>query len=234
MKTCVKCGSTEFSERGDCRPCKRTYDKEYRVKKAAQISLSKKKCYEKKKEEYALKSKDYYTRNAESISEKSSAYRAANHKAVLESKKAYRTANREEIALKESAHYFANKDYISDRQRKYNLANPHIQINIQARRRSRVGDDKLSPGIFNRLFLAQGGTCNGCHKTLSDQRRYVHLDHIMPIALGGRNIDENTQLLCPKCNQTKSAKHPDEWAKTLAKHQNPETTSNISCSSPTS
>ncbi|MCO7736415.1 HNH endonuclease [Brucella intermedia] len=40
-----------------------------------------------------------------------------------------------------------------------------------------------------------------------------HVDHIMPIALGGTNWPFNLQVLCPSCNLSKHAKHPLEWAR---------------------
>ena len=38
-----------------------------------------------------------------------------------------------------------------------------------------------------------------------------HLDHIMPLALGGSNTDDNIQLLRARCNLQKRAKHPVDF-----------------------
>jgi len=38
-----------------------------------------------------------------------------------------------------------------------------------------------------------------------------HMDHIMPIALGGSNTDDNMQLLRKECNLQKQAKHPIDF-----------------------
>lgn len=51
--------------------------------------------------------------------------------------------------------------------------------------------------------------CINCNTSIRDRH---HIDHIMPIALGGMNVIGNIQLLCPFCNISKHAKHPIVWA----------------------
>lgn len=62
------------------------------------------------------------------------------------------------------------------------------------------------------LFASQRGTCPNCQALLIKRGpgKY-HVDHIMPIALGGSNWPDNLQLLCPDCNRGKGSKHPDVW-----------------------
>lgn len=62
------------------------------------------------------------------------------------------------------------------------------------------------------LFAHQRGTCPNCQALLIKRGigKY-HVDHIMPLALGGSNWPSNLQLLCPPCNLDKNAKHPDVW-----------------------
>lgn len=49
-------------------------------------------------------------------------------------------------------------------------------------------------------------TC--CGLPLGDN---YHIDHIMPLALGGSNTDDNIQLLRQRCNNQKCAKHPVDF-----------------------
>lgn len=49
-----------------------------------------------------------------------------------------------------------------------------------------------------------------CKKDLSDG---YHVDHIMPLALGGSDWPENLQCLCASCNTHKCATHPIDWAR---------------------
>lgn len=65
-----------------------------------------------------------------------------------------------------------------------------------------------SKGLAERLFRLQRGKCACCKKPLGSD---YHLDHIMPLALGGVNEDSNIQLLRAKCNMQKHTVHPVEF-----------------------
>jgi hypothetical protein len=67
------------------------------------------------------------------------------------------------------------------------------------------------------LLVAQKGKCNSCGKDISTK---YEADHIMPIARGGKNGIDNIQLLCPRCNRRKNAKHPDDWKREIEKELN--------------
>ena len=68
------------------------------------------------------------------------------------------------------------------------------------------------------LLAGQAGRCAApwCRKVI----RYLgrgggHLDHIMPVILGGDDEWYNLQVLCERCNILKGGAHPDVW---LAAH----------------
>lgn len=75
--------------------------------------------------------------------------------------------------------------------------------NRRARKRENGG--KLSPGLTDKLFTHQRGKCPCCGLPLGKD---YHLDHCMPLALGGTNTDDNMQLLRAKCNMQKHTAHP--------------------------
>lgn len=83
----------------------------------------------------------------------------------------------------------------------------HVKRNSHKRRAQMK--DELSPGIYQRLYVAQCGQCVYCRISLDEVT--PHLDHIMPLALGGSNTDDNVQLLCPTCNIRKGSTHPAEY-----------------------
>jgi 5-methylcytosine-specific restriction endonuclease McrA len=81
---------------------------------------------------------------------------------------------------------------------------------IRQNRRARIKacDGKLSFGLVDKLYKLQQGKCACCGVKLDGK---YHLDHIMPLALGGAHEDGNMQLLTPVCNLRKNAKHPIDY-----------------------
>lgn len=71
---------------------------------------------------------------------------------------------------------------------------------------SHTGED------IKQMFCVQNGCCNICGVAL---QKY-HVDHVMPLILGGSNYPENLQLLCAPCNLAKHAKHPDDFARRVS------------------
>lgn len=83
------------------------------------------------------------------------------------------------------------------------------RITLQNRRaRKKAAGGRLSKAISEKLFKLQKGKCACCKLPLGDD---FHLDHIMPLALGGANTDENIQLLRSVCNLKKNAQHPIDY-----------------------
>lgn len=52
-------------------------------------------------------------------------------------------------------------------------------------------------------------TCQICGKYMPDEVG-LHIDHIVPIAKGGKTVKSNLQVLCSKCNGKKSSKTPSD------------------------
>jgi 5-methylcytosine-specific restriction endonuclease McrA len=83
---------------------------------------------------------------------------------------------------------------------------------VKAHRRSRLDLEvvgSMSGDIAKRLYALQRGRCVYCRQKLGGS---YHLDHIMPLALGGTHTNDNAQLACAKCNISKGAKHPVDFA----------------------
>lgn len=152
-------------------------------------------------------------------------YRSKNIEDVLARNAKYRSENKEKIRLHDSIYYQKNSEKIIKKVAKWQQDNPEMvairnakwrKANLEScraycqNRRSREASigGKLSTGIAEKLFKLQHGKCACCGLPLGAG---FHLDHIMPIALGGSNTDDNIQLLRARCNRQKSAKHPVDF-----------------------
>lgn len=93
------------------------------------------------------------------------------------------------------------------RTRAYRKNNPHKIREFSSRRKARALN-RLPNGTVKRLGELQKWKCAICRKNV---KRKFHVDHIMPLALGGPHEPSNLQLLCPTCNLRKSAKHPVDY-----------------------
>lgn len=63
----------------------------------------------------------------------------------------------------------------------------------------------LSDKLRERILIEAKGRCALCGRTKHEDQ--LEIDHIQPISKGGKTIYENLQVLCKKCNATKSNKH---------------------------
>ena len=82
--------------------------------------------------------------------------------------------------------------------------------NRRARERGACGSHSASD-VADQL-RRQRRRCFWCDGLL---RGFYHADHVVPLALGGSDGPENIVIACPRCNQTKSAKHPMDFAGVL-------------------
>ena len=123
----------------------------------------------------------------------------------------WRVENPDKVKVAAVKYRTANPEKERARHSKWKLENPEYnRVHCHNRRaRKRETGGKLSSGLADKLFKFQRGKCAcGCKQPLGTN---YHLDHIMPIALGGMNTDDNIQLLRSTCNQRKYKRHPVEF-----------------------
>ena len=134
------------------------------------------------------------------------AYRMANLAQLKAANVAYKEKHRDELAARRSADPEKSRAYNAS----YRAAHPGrhriYDQNKRVLRANAVG--RLSVGLSEKLFRLQRGKCPCCAEPLGDD---YHMDHKMPLALGGTNTDDNMQLLRAVCNMQKHAKHPVDF-----------------------
>jgi 5-methylcytosine-specific restriction endonuclease McrA len=157
---------------------------------------------------------------------KSAAYR--------EWQRRYRTENREYLNKQKRQYHEANKPAILAYKKKYHIenraagvarvnawrkSNPEAAREHKTARRYRAQAGEPGGAVtardLRRILKAQRGRCAACASDLQKLGR--HLDHIEPLARGGRHAPANLQYLCPPCNMSKSARDPIEFMQSLGR-----------------
>lgn len=208
-KVCVKCGELKdiaaFGthspgfRRADCRVCRRATGAKYHADNKDAIN-AKKALHRIGKEEYHReRGRKYYRENHAQRLAKNAEWRAANLDRLRQATAAWRARHPDRQKAAEDA---------------WRAANPWITRVVSANRRARklASQGIVSPGIVSKLFALQRGRCACCGEKLGAK---YHLDHVMPLALGGAHDDSNLQLLRAVCNLRKGAKHPVEYMQQL-------------------
>lgn len=90
--------------------------------------------------------------------------------------------------------------------KKYGL--PITQKKLAQPRRKKELGGNFDVIDIKRLFSLQQGKCVACRCDISGG---YHVDHIIPVSLGGHSNPENLQLLRPFCNVSKSNRHPVDF-----------------------
>jgi len=64
--------------------------------------------------------------------------------------------------------------------------------------------EKLTPALRYSVIRRDGSRCRCCGASVATGA-VLHVDHIIPVAKGGRTTESNLQTLCAVCNQGKAA-----------------------------
>lgn len=136
------------------------------------------------------------------------AWRLANKERKKASSAAWAKENADRKKETNAAWIRANKDRVRMLISEWSKKNPDARSthNRNRRARKRGNGGELSKGLFDKLFELQMGKCVACGCKLSRAKPRSPMDHIVPIAKGGMNTDENMQILCITCNSKKSIK----------------------------
>lgn len=137
-------------------------------------------------------------------------YRAGNPELVKASSAKSRAAHPEREKARLAKYHTAHPERSKARLDKWREANPENCKALDHKRRARKlkAGGSFSVAEIRAMLKRQRGKCVACRIDIS---KNYHIDHRMPLALGGSNDVSNIQLLCPHCNLSKHAKHPIEF-----------------------
>lgn len=163
--------------------------------------------------ESTMPSKEYmrkwYLANREKVIARARQWAIDNPEKTKDRISAWHASNPDRVAIAKSKYREKNKDALNKKHSDRKKANPEVGRIDRHNRRAKIAGEKLTIGLSGKLLVLQKNKCPVCFSDL--RKTEMHMDHIMPIALGGRNVDSNIQLLCKSCNLKKSAKHPIDF-----------------------
>lgn len=163
---------------------------------------------------------------------------AKNHKEwLVEYRKQYRAKHRDELIVQ--CKNYCKKRYYSDREyrdrillqtkkwsssnkskrseiyRRWRKNNLRHCAMISLRRRAEIGRGRINsfglPEFERRLRTSSEVPCYYCKKVIASGD--AHVDHVMPICLGGKHCTSNLCVSCPECNLSKNKTTLEHWPK---------------------
>ena len=222
-KRCPACNSTmELSKFGNsrhtkdgktcyCKDCGNQKHAEWKAKNKEKAISSMAKSRANNRDDRQRKDREKYAQDPEKNREKTRRYRAANPEAGRLYSAKYRAENKEKVAAQEAKYRADNAHAVRARSSDWRRRNPErSRMACQVRRaRKRLAMVGVSVDIESKLMRMQRGMCACCKIDIRGGK--FQLDHIEPLARGGKHEDRNLQLLCQLCNGRKWAKNPEEF-----------------------
>jgi len=130
--------------------------------------------------------------------------------------KNWKLSNPDKVKADNKAWGLANPDKVKAKYKKYQQATLDKGAAKTHKRRAL----KLNSGgtyavkDIRLLIETQQSKCVYCKvELILEGKGKYHIDHIMPLFLGGTNYPINLQALCPSCNMRKGKQHPDDYEK---------------------
>lgn len=109
------------------------------------------------------------------------------------------------------SYYSVNRERLVAAAVQWAIDNPE---RMRVRRRARRALKRNNPGSvgvqlrdWSRLVVRYRNRCAYCNESAET----LHMDHVIPLALGGRHAIGNVIPACPSCNHSKQDKLLAEW-----------------------
>lgn len=119
----------------------------------------------------------------------------------------YRQSRLEELRAADRRRNAANREGNRERSRRWRAENPERKLaNVRARQIRKAGNAIGESFTRREIFDRDRGQCHLCGKTC-DPSRY-HVDHLVPLSMGGEHSRRNVAVAHPECNLRRGASGP--------------------------
>jgi hypothetical protein len=133
--------------------------------------------------------------------------------------RSWREQNPGRVKEKNRAAYLANRERYKQYQREWRNRNPEkfleqMALHQSKRRAWKLGNDsrRVTRTEWRRILRRARGRCFYC----GEQQARLTMDHVVPLARGGRHAIGNLAPACLRCNQSKGALFVTEWRRRRA------------------
>lgn len=162
----------------------------------------------------------YYHANKEAIAEATRRYRAANKERLRESRRKYEEANRERIREQQRAWRKANSEVVNESVRRWRANNPDKVGAATACRAKAELEGNATPKLIEAKWEAGDKSCILCGAPIDPTLKAPHrhsrtIEHLTPIARGGRHDLDNIAFAHYGCNARKQDRTLEEYREWL-------------------
>lgn len=152
----------------------------------------------------------WYLNNTEKAKETSRQWGADNKVRKIEINRKSQHKHRDKSAERVRAWVAANPEMEKQRHKRWKAANlDKIREYVQRRRARKLGC-VVSTADIRAVMAEANGICALCLTYVPKGLREI--DHVVPLKHGGAHCTANLQMLCRRCNRSKSAKLPESVA----------------------
>jgi len=185
-------------------------------------ALEHKRYYEVNKEKVAEGQKRYREENREKVAEAARRYYEENREKIAEGKRRYREENREKEVEYQKMWREENREKEAERKKRWREENRERVAEVEKRYRDE-NKDKVRAGIARRRAKLREALGPSASKAIIESRYAAkehlkkvtgydwHVDHTQPLSRGGKEHEDNLQVVPAKWNCSKGNHHCDRW-----------------------
>lgn len=220
LKKCLKCKKLKETIRFNirvqsndgyntrCKQCISDYKREYQKANKEKLSLKKKEYYKINKKHINRNSKQYEENNKQKQQAYRKIYREENKHHIKKELKKYYCENKNKLNKNAIIYRNANKEKLALSVKRYRESE-HGKAVMRLNSLKRRASGSLSTRELSKLIKDSDNKCFYCRQDIPSGK--LHIDHYMPIKLGGKTTLSNLRVSCANCNLRKGCKHPSKF-----------------------